>query len=203
MIFVILFDMLLLVFIQAILSFVLSRKTINISNDIARKYGNFTVKDFRRYETWEIVKRIFYFFSELGLSKGASIKTCFIGTGAALENLPYDLSDYLSVLEHLVKFRIIWASFYWEVARTLHDIVLIICYIFGQLFSMPCGVTCEKKKMFLLMMKRDDLDIRFTMYVQKFTERYFAARTNFRIFYRASYNETLWIISYVCCIAAL
>ena len=111
MIFVILFDMLLLVFIQAILSFVLSRKTINISNDIARKYGNFTVKDFRRYETWEIVKRIFFFFSELGLSKGASIKTCFIGTGAALENLPYDLSDYLSVLEHLVKYLIIWASF--------------------------------------------------------------------------------------------
>ena len=42
------------------------------------------------------------------------------------------------------------------------------------------------------MMKRDDLDIRFTVYVQKFTERYFAASTNFRdIFYRASYNETL------------
>ena len=101
------------------------------------------------------------------------------------------------------KFLIIWSSFYWEVARTLHGIVLIICYIFGQLFSMPCGVTCEKKKRFLLMMKRDGLDIRFTMYVQKFTERYFAARTNFRIFYRASYNETLWIISYVCCIAAL
>ena len=53
-----------------------------------------------------------YFFSELGLTKGASIKTCFIGTGAALENLPYDLSDYLSVLEHLVKYLIIWASFY-------------------------------------------------------------------------------------------
>ena len=143
MIFVILFDMLLLVFIQAILSFVLSRKTINISNDIARKYGNFTVKDFRRYETWEIVKRIFYFFSELGLSKGASIKTCFIGTGAALENLPYDLSDYLSVLEHLVKYLIIGASFYWNVARILRDIVIIILYIFGQLFFMPCGVTCQ------------------------------------------------------------
>ena len=109
MIFVILFDMLLLVLIQAILSFVLSRKTINISNDIAQKYGNFTVKDFRRYETLEILKRIFFFFffSELGLSKGASIKTCFIGTGAALENVPYDLSDYLLILEHLVKFLII------------------------------------------------------------------------------------------------
>ena len=84
-----------------------------------------------------------YFFSELGLTKGASIKTCFIGTGAALENLPYDLSDYLSVLEHLVKYLIIWASFYWEVAGILRDIIIIIHYIFGQLFFMPCGITCQ------------------------------------------------------------
>ena len=28
----------------------LSRKIINIHNDIARKYGNITVKDFRKYE---------------------------------------------------------------------------------------------------------------------------------------------------------
>ena len=42
------------------------------------------------------------------------------------------------------------------------------------------------------MMERDGLDIRFTMYVQKFIERYFAARMNFRdIFYRESYSETL------------
>ena len=42
------------------------------------------------------------------------------------------------------------------------------------------------------MMERDGLDIRFTMYVQKFIERYFAARMNFRdIFYRESYNKTL------------
>ena len=42
------------------------------------------------------------------------------------------------------------------------------------------------------MMERDALDIRFTMYVWKFIERYFAARINFRdIFYRESYNETL------------
>ena len=38
------------IFIQTILSFVLSRKVINICNDIARKYGNATVKDFRKYE---------------------------------------------------------------------------------------------------------------------------------------------------------
>ena len=83
------------------------------------------------------------FFSELGLIKGASINTCFIGTSAALENLPYDFSDYLSVLKHLLKYLIIWTSFYWEVARTLRDIVIIIRCIFGQLFFMPCGVTCQ------------------------------------------------------------
>ena len=41
---------------QTILSFVLSRKIINIYNDIARKYGNVTVKDFRRYEKLEYKK---------------------------------------------------------------------------------------------------------------------------------------------------
>ena len=34
------------IFIQTILSFVLSRKFIIIYNDIAQKYGNVTVKDF-------------------------------------------------------------------------------------------------------------------------------------------------------------
>ena len=38
------------IFIQTIFSFVLSRKVINIYNDIARKHGNVTVKDFRKYE---------------------------------------------------------------------------------------------------------------------------------------------------------
>ena len=48
------------------------------------------------------------------------------------------------------------------------------------------------------MMEREGLDIRFTIYVWKFIERYFVARMNFRdIFYRKSCNETLWIISYV------
>ena len=40
-------------FIQTILSFVRSRKIINIYNDIARKYRNVTVKDFRKYEKLE------------------------------------------------------------------------------------------------------------------------------------------------------
>ena len=44
------------IFIKAILSFVLSRKIINIYNDIARKYGNVTVKDFRKYEKLEYKK---------------------------------------------------------------------------------------------------------------------------------------------------
>ena len=34
----------------------LSTKTINIYNDIARKYGNVTVKDFRKYEKLEYKK---------------------------------------------------------------------------------------------------------------------------------------------------
>ena len=45
-----------LIFIQTILSFVLSRKIINIYNDIAHKYGNITVKDFRKYEKLEYEK---------------------------------------------------------------------------------------------------------------------------------------------------
>ena len=34
----------------------LSRKVINIYNDIAQKYGNVTVKDFRKYEKLEYIK---------------------------------------------------------------------------------------------------------------------------------------------------
>ena len=41
---------------RTILSFVLTRKIINIYNDIARKYGNVTVKDFRRCEKLEYKK---------------------------------------------------------------------------------------------------------------------------------------------------
>ena len=46
------------IFIQTILSFVLPRKIVNIYNDIARKYGNVTVKDFRKYEKLEYKKNI-------------------------------------------------------------------------------------------------------------------------------------------------
>ena len=44
------------IFFQTILSFVLSRKIINIYNHIARKYGNVSVKDFRKYEKLEYKK---------------------------------------------------------------------------------------------------------------------------------------------------
>ena len=37
-------------FIQTILIFVLSRKIINVYNDIARKYGNATVKKYEKLE---------------------------------------------------------------------------------------------------------------------------------------------------------
>ena len=46
----------LVIFIQTVLSFVLSRKVINIYNDIARKYGNVTVKDFQKHEKFEYKK---------------------------------------------------------------------------------------------------------------------------------------------------
>ena len=38
------------IFIQTMLSFALSRKIINICNDFAQKYGIVTVKDFWKYE---------------------------------------------------------------------------------------------------------------------------------------------------------
>ena len=44
------------IFIQTILSFVLSTKIINIYNNIACKYGNATVKDFLKYEKLEYKK---------------------------------------------------------------------------------------------------------------------------------------------------
>ena len=40
-----------------ILSFALSRKIINACNDIGRKYGNFTFKDFCKYEKLEYKKK--------------------------------------------------------------------------------------------------------------------------------------------------
>ena len=45
------------IFIQTILSFVRSKKITNIYNDIARKYGNVTVKGFRKYEKLEYKKK--------------------------------------------------------------------------------------------------------------------------------------------------
>ena len=49
------------IFLQTILSFALSRKIIpnirNIYNDLVRKYGNVTVKDFRKYEKLEYQKK--------------------------------------------------------------------------------------------------------------------------------------------------
>ena len=44
------------IFIETMLSFALSRKFINIYNDIAQKYGNVTFKDFLKYEKLEYKK---------------------------------------------------------------------------------------------------------------------------------------------------
>ena len=40
-----------IIFIQTILSFVLSRKVIIIRNDIGQKYGNVAVKDFQNMKS--------------------------------------------------------------------------------------------------------------------------------------------------------
>ena len=45
------------IFLQTILSLLLSREYINIYNDIAQKYGNVTVKDFRKYKKLEYKKK--------------------------------------------------------------------------------------------------------------------------------------------------
>ena len=44
------------IFIQIILSFVLSKKMINVYNHIVRRYGNVTVKDFEKHEKLEYKK---------------------------------------------------------------------------------------------------------------------------------------------------
>ena len=44
------------IFFQTILSFVLSRKIINIYNNLAGKHGNVTVKNFGKYEKLEYKK---------------------------------------------------------------------------------------------------------------------------------------------------
>ena len=45
-----------LIFIQVILSLTLSRSILNNYNDIAQKYGNVAVKDFRKYQKLEYKK---------------------------------------------------------------------------------------------------------------------------------------------------
>ena len=44
------------IFIQTILSFVLSRKIINVYNNLPPKYGNVTVRNFHKYEKLEYKK---------------------------------------------------------------------------------------------------------------------------------------------------
>ena len=48
------------IFIPTVLSFVLSRKIINIYNDTAQKYENVTVQGFQKYEKLEHKKNKFY-----------------------------------------------------------------------------------------------------------------------------------------------
>ena len=45
------------IFLQTVLSFVLSRKIIKVYNNLARKYGNVMVKDFRNYKKTAVQKK--------------------------------------------------------------------------------------------------------------------------------------------------
>ena len=133
------------------------------------------------------------------------LKHALLVRGAALENLPYELSDDLSVLEHLVKYLIIWASFYWEVARTLREIVINICYIFGQLFFIPFGVTCQTPSKEVLI-NDGTWRFRYSLYyvcIEIYREIICGSYEFSRFFYRDSYNKTLWTISYVSVYVAL
>ena len=108
---------------------------------------------------------------------------------------PFRLSFGTRTSDYLIT----WASFYWQVAQTLRDIVIIIRYIFGQLFFMPCGVTCQAWSKEVPI---NDGTWRFRyslcdVYIEAYRE-IFCGSYNFRdIFYRESYNETLGIISYL------
>ena len=72
------------IFFQTILSFTLSRKIINIYNDIARKYGNVTVKDSPKYEKLEYKKNKlkldmypkFLIFKLLNVSNKDAVSIC-------------------------------------------------------------------------------------------------------------------------------
>ena len=73
------------IFNQTILSFVLSTKIINICNDIARKYGNVTVKDFWKHKKLEYkknkLKLDIYFFSnctQLGVIRNSLTLNCWM-----------------------------------------------------------------------------------------------------------------------------
>ena len=57
----------------------LSRKIINIYNDIALKYGNVTVKDFRKHEKLEYkknkLKLYMHCFQDSGLPQNSLLET--------------------------------------------------------------------------------------------------------------------------------
>ena len=118
---------------------------------------------------------------------------------------PFQLS---SGTQHIVKYLINWALFYWEFAQTLRDIVIIIRYIFGQLFFMPCGVTSQARSKQVLI---NDGTWRFRyslyyvcieVYSEKFCGSYeFSRYFSLGIIQRNTMNYFLCVC--VCCIVAL
>ena len=118
------------IFIQTILNFVLSRKIINIYNDIARKYGNVTVKDFRKYEKLEYKKNKlkldidflnsckqlgvypkFLIFKLLNVSNKAALSICKRLVRSNINNLKLSLSkNFLSTQLSTTDFYILTKS---------------------------------------------------------------------------------------------
>ena len=120
--------------IQTILSFVLSRKIINIYNNIAQKYGNVTVKDFRKYEKLEHKKNKlkldidflnnckqlgvypkFLIFKLLNVSNKAALSICKRLVRSNINNLNKELqhlSKELSLSKNFLSTQLSTTDFY-------------------------------------------------------------------------------------------
>ena len=116
-------------FFQTIVIFVLSRKIINIYNDIVRKCGNVTVKDFRKYKRLEYKKNKlklginfnsckqlgvypkFLIFKLLNVSNKAALSICKRLVRSNINNLKLSLSkNFLSTQLSTTDFYILTKS---------------------------------------------------------------------------------------------
>ena len=120
-------------FFQTIVIFVLSRKIINIYNDIVRKCGNVTVKDFRKYKRLEYKKNKlklginfnsckqlgvypkFLIFKLLNVSNKAALSICKRLVRSNINNLNKELqhlSKELSLSKNFLSTQLSTTDFY-------------------------------------------------------------------------------------------